>query len=102
MIPTRMIRKHMEEAEGPELDQLLVSLYQTCMEIHRPILPRDGAGREQRMERFDRWLRHTMLKANEDLETTKLESVFAQDLPRLREIWEKVKAAEAAGEKDET
>ena len=101
MMPTRMIRKHMEEAEGPELDQLLVSLYQTCMEIHRPILPRDGAGPEQRMERFDRWLRHTMLKANEDLETTKLESIFARELPKLREIWESVKA-EAAGEKDET
>ena len=91
----------MEEAEGPELDQLLVSLYQTCMESHRPILPRDGAGREQRMERFDRWLNHTMLKANEDLETTKLENLFAQELPRLREIWERVKT-EAAGERDET
>ena len=91
----------MEEAEGPELDQLLVSLYQTCMESHRPILPRDGAGREQRMERFDRWLSHTMLKANEDLETTKLENLFAQELPRLREIWERVKT-EAAGGRDET
>ena len=49
----------MEEAEGPELDQLLVSLYQTCMETHRPILPKDGAGREHRMERFDHWLSHT-------------------------------------------
>ena len=101
MMPTRMIRKHMEETEGPELDQLLVSLYQTCMETHRPILPRDGAGREQRMERFDRWLRHTMLKANEDIETTKLESAFAQKLPRLRQIWESIKE-EAAGEKNQT
>ena len=32
MIPTLMIKKHMAELDGPELDQLLVSLYQTYQE----------------------------------------------------------------------
>ena len=39
MIPTLMIKKHMAELEGPELDQLLVSLYQTYQETQQPILP---------------------------------------------------------------
>ena len=62
MIPTLMIKKHMAELEGPELDQLLVSLYQTYQETQQPILPRD---KTVRMERFEHWLHAVILKNNE-------------------------------------
>ena len=94
MIPTRMIKKHMAELEGPDLDQLLVSLYQTYQETQQPILPKD---KTVRMERFERWLHAVILKNNEKMETMKVESIFAQDLPKLRAAWEKIRA-EATGE----
>ena len=95
MIPTLMIKKYMAELEGPELDQLLVSLYQTYQETQQPILPRD---KTVQMERFERWLHAVILKNNEKMETMKVEIIFAHELPKLRAAWEKIRA-EATGEK---
>ena len=96
MVPTRMIKKHLADLEGPELDQLLVSLYQSYQVIHQPLLPRDKTAR---IERFERWLHAIMFKKNEEIETMKVETIFAQDLPRLRAVWERIRA-EATGEEE--
>ena len=96
MIPTLMIKKHMAQLEGPELDQLLVSLYQTYQETQQPILPRD---KTVRMERFEHWLDTIILKNNEKMETMKVERIFAQDLPKLRAAWKKIRAKANGEEK---
>ena len=74
----------------------LVSLYQTYQETQQPIPPRD---KTVRMERFERWLQVLILKNNEKMETMKVESIFAQDLPKLRAAWEKIRAKANGEEK---
>ena len=95
MLPTRMIKKHMADLEGPDLDQLLVSLYQQHQETQQPTLPRD---KTVRMERFESWLHGVMFKKNEEIETMKVESIFAQELPQLRAVWERIKVEDTGEE----
>ena len=45
-----------------------------------------------RMERFEHWLHAVILKNNEKMEMMKVESIFAQDLPKLRAAWKKIRA----------
>ena len=97
MLPTRMIKKHMADLEGPDLDQLLVSLYQHHQETQQPVLARDKTAR---MERFESWLHGVIFKKNEEIETMKVKTIFAQELPKLRAVWERIKV-EDTGEEEE-
>ena len=91
MIPIRIIRKHTQEIQGPELDQLLVSLYRASWE-HRPggtdaFL---GLNFEQRMQHFHNWLQKKWEQDNPKLDELKVRKIFARELPDLRRTWEEV------------
>ena len=97
MLPTRMIKRHIRNLEDPELDQLLVSLYQ----IHERETRSESLPPEERMQSFRAWLeRHLVLK-NEDFETRKIDGFFQEELEMLRPIWEEVRGMITTGGKGE-
>ena len=86
MLPTRMIRRRMADLDGRELDQLLVSLYQHHGET---VLPK--VGREERLERFSKWLKAVLTKDDEASEDLRIQRIFNKELPALREAWEEAR-----------
>ena len=92
MIPTRLIRQNAESLEGPELDQLLVYLYTEHWREREASMPR-----ENRTKNFESWLQGRVFEYQETAEAARINSIFASELPELRDIWERVKQ-EASGD----
>ena len=92
MLPTQLFQNHAPDIQGPELDELLVCLYQTCR-----INYEDGDHRtfhklsfEQRMEHFRTWFRNMMAQAQPKTNNMKIQRVFQKELPELRSVWKEV------------
>ncbi len=95
MLPTRIIKRYMADLDGPELDQLLVSLYQHHGENLHPALPR-----EERVRRFQEWLQDLLTKQNEEFEAMKISKFFARELLELRRAWDETRAAVIAKQQE--
>lgn len=88
MLLARMIKRCMEELDGPEPDQPLVSLYQHHRETIHP-----DTSKDERVRRFQEWLQRLLTEKNEEFETWKIRKFFTKELPSLHQAWEETKKA---------